>query len=908
MTLACLPAPILADDPPPNSQLVATVLGTTFSQPDPYLAHNIPDLRLTFGDQVVTCGFLTHYRATGDLVRWGFPTSEVLEERQGILTQYYQRGVVDCHQRAGAWRMERRLAWDYLGGGIGGSVDLGVEPHLRSEQPGVEAGPWGHRVSNFAIDGTPIGFLDFFTALGGVQAFGFPKSDARRDDDPRASLQIPGANPNFVRQYFQAAVLEFHPSTPQPVKLRLLGDDVRNLIYPDHSFQAFPSFNPAEPLTVGQTFRPHGLTERAILTALYQATDGPTWVNSENWLSDAPLNDWHGVTTAPDGRVVQLTLAHNRLRGELAVPLERLPHLQHLNLTGNSLQGPLPAGLGTLANLQTLQLGGNHLKGELPATLRNLHALTWLDLSANQLSGPVPDLRRLTRLTTLNLRDNQLGGRLPSTLGEHQHLAVIDLSANQFVGDVPASWGALPNLRELRVSRNFLNGCLAPALRRIPSHDLGELIERFCDQAPDPAHTTAASDRAALEAFYYATGGPAWNNSGFWLSSAPLQAWHGVWANPDGRVTHISLKNNNLRGVLPSMLGDLASLKTIEIRENKLRGVIPPGLGRAKELDWLNLSGNQMEGTIPDSLQGLTKFRRLSLDSNSFEGEIPAWLGNFPRLRDLHLRNNQFRGRIPASLGHIPALDNLILSNNQLEGEIPASLGNPSGLTSLVLSGNQLTGQIPPEIGRIGFLGVLQLDRNRLSGQIPPELGRIHNLSNLNLSGNNLHGEIPATFSGLTRMYRLRLGSNRLSGKIPAFLGNPVELRVLDLSHNQFSGTIPGNLGSASKLMELRLAGNRLTGGIPPELGRLFHLTDLTLGDNQLHGPIPPELGNLTQLTQLTLNQNQLQGDIPPALIRLLNLDVLSLSGNALTGCLPITWRDIRQHDLTVLGLPFCDQ
>ncbi len=881
--LIALPTSALANDPPPTSQLVATVLRTTFSQPDPHLAHNIPDLRLTVGDQVVTCGFLTHYLATGDLIRWGFPTSEVLEERQGVLTQYYQRGVVDCHQRAGAWRMERRLAWDYLGGGIGGSVDRGVEPDLRTEQPGVEAGPWGHRVSNFAIDGTPIGFLDFFEALGGVQAFGFPKSDARSDLDPRASLQIPGANPNFIRQYFQAAVLEFHPGTPQPVKLRLLGDDVRNLIYPDQSFQAFPSFNPAEPLTTGQTFRPHGLTERAILAALYQATDGPTWANSENWLSDAPLNDWHGVTTTPDGRVIQLALPRNQLRGELTVPLERLPHLEHLNLSGNELQGPIPAALGKLANLRSLQLSNNQLSGELPATLSNLHALTWLDLSANQ-----------------------LGGRIPGDLGGLHALAVVDVSANQLVGNVPASLAALPNLRELRVSRNFLNGCLTPTLRRIPSHDLGELIERFCDQVP--AETNAASDRAALEAFYYATGGPAWNNSGYWLSSAPLQAWHGVWTNSDGRVTDIEMKNNNLRGVLPSMLGDLTYLTGIEIRENKLRGVIPPGLGRAKELDWLNLSGNQMEGTIPVGLQGLTKFRRLSLENNSFEGEIPAWLGNFPRLRVLTLYNNQFRGRIPASLGNIPALDNLLLGNNQLEGEIPASLGNPQGMSTLSLSNNRLTGPIPPELGRAIDLSGLGLANNQLSGEIPASLGDLPLLSSLSLEGNQLHGEIPSTFIRLSRLWSLNLAGNRLEGEIPAWLGNPVELRSLVLSNNQFSGTIPANLGAASKLRELRLAGNRLTGGIPPELGRLFHLTDLTLGANQLHGPIPPELGNLTQLTHLALADNQLTGDIPPALIRLLNLETLNLSDNALTGCLPVTWRDIRQHDLDLLGLPFCDQ
>ncbi len=33
---------------------------------------------------------------------------------------------------------------------------------------------------------------------------------------------------------------------------------------------------------------------RAALVALYEATDGPNWVNNENWLTDAPLGEWFG--------------------------------------------------------------------------------------------------------------------------------------------------------------------------------------------------------------------------------------------------------------------------------------------------------------------------------------------------------------------------------------------------------------------------------------------------------------------------------------------------------------------------------------------------------------------------------------------------------------------------------------
>ena len=42
-------------------------------------------------------------------------------------------------------------------------------------------------------------------------------------------------------------------------------------------------------------------TDREALVALYNATDGENWNRSDNWLSDAPLGEWEGVTTDDDG-------------------------------------------------------------------------------------------------------------------------------------------------------------------------------------------------------------------------------------------------------------------------------------------------------------------------------------------------------------------------------------------------------------------------------------------------------------------------------------------------------------------------------------------------------------------------------------------------------------------------------
>ena len=259
-TSTTTPTPTPSPGPrPAESTLDLTIARAGYSAPDPpepHLGHNILDLQLTAADgTTVACDFLTHYETTGGLTRWGYATSEILEERLGALTQYYQRGTVDCHFRDGRWRMERRLTWDFIGGGVLGAPDLGVEPDLLSDQPGVLVGPWGHCVSNYAVDGTFNGFLDFFRALGGVRTFGYPKTEARSDDHPDAVLRLPGATPGFIRQYFQAAVFEYHPDDPDaPVKLGLAGDLLRDLLYPDEAYLAFRSFQPAPPLDPGQPY------------------------------------------------------------------------------------------------------------------------------------------------------------------------------------------------------------------------------------------------------------------------------------------------------------------------------------------------------------------------------------------------------------------------------------------------------------------------------------------------------------------------------------------------------------------------------------------------------------------------------------------------------------------------------
>ncbi|MCY4399689.1 MAG: Ig-like domain-containing protein [Gemmatimonadetes bacterium] len=52
--------------------------------------------------------------------------------------------------------------------------------------------------------------------------------------------------------------------------------------------------------------------DRAPLVALYHATNGPEWARNDNWLTDKPLAQWHGVNTDASGRVNWLRLHGQR--------------------------------------------------------------------------------------------------------------------------------------------------------------------------------------------------------------------------------------------------------------------------------------------------------------------------------------------------------------------------------------------------------------------------------------------------------------------------------------------------------------------------------------------------------------------------------------------------------------------
>ena len=609
------------------------------------------------------------------------------------------------------------------------------------------------------------------------------------------------------------------------------------------------------------------LDDRAVLVRLYEATNGPNWTNKENWLSTAPLGDWHGVTTDTNGRVVHLRLGDNNLQGTIPTELAQLTNLTWLSLNVNQLTGAIPTELAQLTNLTDLNLGGNQLTGTIPTELAQLTNLTWLNLGFNQLTGTIPtELAQLTNLTQLILSGNaDLSGPLPP--------ALIDLSLEILY--LAGTGVCVP-----------LTGAFVEWLDSIPEKWGG------ITHCADP-------ERDALIALYKQTNGPNWTNNKNWTTLEPLDDWYGVTTNADGRVTELNLRDNNLSGLLPPSLSNLDNLKTLNLAFNAtLSGPLPQGFTRLT-LESLELEETRLcvpprdefqtwvngirESEVAQCTDARPDYYALVALYSGTEGanwtNATNWASDAPlggwygvttdaseRVTELSLNDNNLQGTIPVELAQLANLESLSLSANQLTDEIPPELGQLTDLASLNLSTNQISGNIPREVGQLANLDSLILAYNKLTGEIPSELGQLKNLEGLDLSENQLTGNIPSELGSLTSLRTLDLSGNPLDGEIPAELGKLTNLESLILWFNNLTGEIPPELGQLTNLRKLWLVDNFLTGNIPTELGQLTNLESLWIVNNTLTGEIPRELGQLKNLGNLTLSTNQLSGNIPQEL------------------------------------------
>ena len=685
--------------------------------------------------------------------------------------------------------------------------------------------------------------------------------------------------------------------------------------YGTATITAVGSVSATSTVTVAQA----GNSDRVALVALYEATDGPNWVNNENWLTDAPLGEWFGVETDSLGRVVRLEMTYydwdrrewiaNNLSGPLPAELGNLAELERLYLQSNRLTGPIPSELGKLAKLERLYLDNNGLAGPIPSELGNLSNLERLYLYSNNLTGPIPtELAALAKLQRLYLDNNGFTGAIPSEFGSLANLERLYLDNNSLKGAVPSELGSLANLERLYLYSNGLTGPIPHSflgLDQLHSFRI-ERNESLCvpgvaafsrwlqgiESRDEAAISCNATDVAVLTSLFDQAGGGGWTNSGGWLNDFALAEWYGVSADSLGHVTAVDLESNGLSGPLVGALGDLDRMTGLRIGDNALAGRLPRSLIDLPLRDF-RYAGTELcaptDGwfrawlsTIPShdgtglGCAPLTDREALEAVYDATNG--PGWTNNNNWLTDAPL--GEWYGVEADDQGRVVGIG---FVSNGLTGRIPREIGGLAHLEWLRLYRDELTGPIPPELGSLANLRSLTLSESGLIGPIPPELGNLANLRTLRLHENRLTGPIPHELGTLSNLLWVNLNRNRLTGRIPSELGGLTNLRELALGGNELTGPIPSELAKLVNLRDLNLATNRLTGTVLPGLGNLDRLEVLYLGENGLTGPVPPEFGGLASLRHLALQKNaEMSGALPDSLTNLSVLETLQAGGTGL--------------------------
>ncbi|PWA79139.1 leucine-rich repeat protein kinase family protein [Artemisia annua] len=152
----------------------------------------------------------------------------------------------------------------------------------------------------------------------------------------------------------------------------------------------------------------------------------------------------------------------NRLSGPIP---EELFHsnmtLIHLLLENNQFNESIPSTLGLVGTLEVMRLDRNTLSGPVPSNINRLTRLFEMFLSNNQLTGPVPNLSGLNAINYLDMSNNNFSpSPVPSWFSTLQSLTTLNMVETNLVGQLPSALFDIPQLQNVDLSGNRLNGTL----------------------------------------------------------------------------------------------------------------------------------------------------------------------------------------------------------------------------------------------------------------------------------------------------------------------------------------------------------------------------------------------------------------------------------------------------------------
>ncbi|KAJ3021691.1 UNVERIFIED_CONTAM: hypothetical protein HDU68_009503 [Siphonaria sp. JEL0065] len=284
----------------------------------------------------------------------------------------------------------------------------------------------------------------------------------------------------------------------------------------------------------------------------------------------APATTAYPVTTtaAPTTTTVAQVLRRRNDRRALERRTTETVRIVSLSLKGQGLTGALPAGLGDLTSLVSLDLSGNKFTGDLPASFENLVHLKTLDLSGSSLSGPIFD----------------------------DLLALLQANGGVVINQITPECLVLTavfNYSSIAIGAFKQGDCSSVANNTYVTYALGPpvvhttTIARTTTAAPAAQATTRVTTTVAPPTF---------------LKKRDHRV---ARRDPNGeryQIVSLSVKNLHLGGSVPSGIGQLTHIESLDLSGNGFTGTFPDDLSNLKSLKYLNIDGNKFSTAIPDAL------------------------------------------------------------------------------------------------------------------------------------------------------------------------------------------------------------------------------------------------------------------------------------------------------------------
>ncbi|XP_019233843.1 PREDICTED: putative leucine-rich repeat receptor-like serine/threonine-protein kinase At2g24130 isoform X1 [Nicotiana attenuata] len=265
--------------------------------------------------------------------------------------------------------------------------------------------------------------------------------------------------------------------------------------------------------------------------------------------------------------------------------LELFPDLRYLNLSNNALEGILPSSFDHLSKLEVLDLSDNFLWGKLPPTLRqNNTSLAHLVLSNNNFHGEVmPQFLNMSNLAYLHLQNDGFIGVLPDAMFNLPVLKVMDISGNYLSGNISDYFPRFPHLAILLLARNRFHGTIPLSLCQMQKlHILDMSANLLSGVLPSCLVNIAA-----------------------WIEESEVILHSFMWLSPSYTNYRVKVPLTTKGNALSYECIPLSQMTTLDLSMNRFTGEIPSQLGELAALHSLNLSHNILSSHIPESFRNL---------------------------------------------------------------------------------------------------------------------------------------------------------------------------------------------------------------------------------------------------------------------------------------------------------------